>query len=571
MGNEPEIVKILRDEEKLGKLHSKRKNGYEEVTTPEMSTDRDANNINGFIVKDISKKIENEELRTLEGISHLVFENSAVAITITDECERIIYWNKYAEQLLGMNKDDLYMKPVSLLYPSEEWSKIRKQNIRQKGMQHHLETKILRKNNELQDVDISLSVLKDQNGEVIGSIGIIKDITERKQIEKALKESEEKFKQLYEKAPISYHILSPHGEITDVNEKWCQILRYTKVEVTGKPIFDFISENEKETAGLSFFKKIQAKNPYAGGHERTFVTKDGEKRIFVIHDFFSFDENNNIKSVHTAMEDITNRKQMETELKDVGEMLRTLNIELERKVHERTVEIENLLKQKDEFISQLGHDLKTPLSILINILPLVKNEVEDKNNKEDCDVAIRNVYYIKNLVTETLKIAELSSPKVTFDIKELNLLDVVNNVVTDNQFILDEKNFKIENHIDEKIIVEADELRLREIFNNIINNAVKYSGSDGGTITLDAQKEKNVVTISVRDTGVGITKEQLDHVFDEFYKADESRHNLESSGLGLSICKRIVEKHGGRIWVESPGLGKGTTFYFTLKLGNKNV
>jgi len=343
------------------------------------------------------------------------------------------------------------------------------------------------------------------------------------------------------------------------------------MEVIGKPIFNFISEDERETAKLSFREKIQAKRLYTGGHERTFVTKSGEKRIFVIRDFFSLDENNDIKSIHTTMEDITDRKEMETELKDVHEKLRTLNKELERKVHERTVEIEKLLKQKDEFISQLGHDLKTPLSILLNILSLVKNDVEDKDSRKDCDVAIRNVYYIKNLVTETLKIAELSSPEVTFDINELNLLDVVNNVIVSNQFIFDGKNFKIKNLIDGKIIVKADELRLREIFNNIINNAVKYSSDDGGTITIDAQKEKDIVTISIRDTGIGLTKEQLHHVFDEFYKADTSRHDLDSSGLGLSICRRIVEKHGGRIWVESRGLGKGTTFYFTLKQGNKNA
>ncbi len=235
-------------------------------------------------------------------------------------------------------------------------------------------------------------------------------------------------------------------------------------------------------------------------------------------------------------------------------------------------EIRELLKQKGEFIGQLGHDLKTPLSIIMNILPMIKEDVENLETKEDCDVVIRNVNYIKNLVTETLKIAELSSPKVKFDINNTNLFDIVDNVIKDNQLIFNKENIKIESMIDKNIIVEADQLRICEVFNNLISNAIKFM-PEGGKLTFDAEesKDKGTATITIKDTGCGVTQEQIDHLFDEFYKADETRHDLDSSGLGLSICKRIVEKHGGKIWVESPGVGKGSTFYFTLKLGDREV
>ena len=91
----------------------------------------------------------------------IIFENSAVAITVTNEHERIIAWNNYAEALLGMSKDELVNIPIESLYPPEEWKRIRKENIRQKGMQHHFETKMLRRDNEPIDVDISLSVMRD--------------------------------------------------------------------------------------------------------------------------------------------------------------------------------------------------------------------------------------------------------------------------------------------------------------------------------------------------------------------------------------------------------------------------
>ena len=263
------------------------------------------------IIKDITKlKTSERKFKESEERYKTIFENSAVAITLTDKNERIVSWNKYAEDLLGMNKDDLYMKPVESLYPPEEWKKIRSENVRQKGMQQSIETKILKKNNELIDVDLSLSVLKNHGGMVIGSIGVINDITYQKWIKDALEESEKKFKQLYENAPIPYHTLSPNGEITSVNEKWCKTLKYTKEEVIGKSIFDFVIKSEKKSAKTSFEKKILEKKSYTGGHERTYVTKDGEERIFIIHDYFSFDNDKNVMSVHTTMEDITQRRQV---------------------------------------------------------------------------------------------------------------------------------------------------------------------------------------------------------------------------------------------------------------------
>jgi len=106
-----------------------------------------------------------------------------------------------------------------------------------------------------------------------------------------------------------------------------------------------------------------------------------------------------------------------------------------------------------------------------------------------------------------------------------------------------------------------------------LNNAVKYN-NDSGSILIEAEQNHTFVTISIKDTGIGMNDQQLHNIFNEFYKADASRHDFDSSGLGLSICKRIVEKHNGRIWAESEGLGKGSTFYFTVpksKLKNKNV
>ena len=266
---------------------------------------------------------------------------------------------------------------------------------------------------------------------------------------------------------------------------------------------------------------------------------------------------------------LTQRKKAEEELKKAHEALNFANKNLERKVKERTVEIERLLKQKDEFIGQLGHDLKNPLSPIVNLIPLLEKREKNPESKEILETIHRNADYMKNIVVKTIELARLNSPNTKLLIDDTNLLDEIDNVVKKNKRFLKENNIEIDKNIDENIMIKADKLRIEELFDNIINNAIKYS-KNAGTITIDAKEEKEFVIVSVRDTGIGMTEEELSHIFDEFYKADEARHDFDSNGLGLPICKRIVEKHGGKIWAESSGEGKGTTFYLTFELVGKN-
>jgi len=153
------------------------------------------------------KKMERERYLAEEKY-RMIFENSAVAITMVDKQERLISWNKFTEDLLGMDGEDLYLKPVQSLYPAEEWEKIRAFDIRQKGMQHHLvETRMIKKDGRTIEVDISLSILKNPEGKITGSIGVIRDITERKKTEEALKETMEMKSQFI--STVSHELRTP--------------------------------------------------------------------------------------------------------------------------------------------------------------------------------------------------------------------------------------------------------------------------------------------------------------------------------------------------------------------------
>ena len=270
------------------------------------------------------------------------------------------------------------------------------------------------------------------------------------------------------------------------------------------------------------------------------------------------------------LEEKTKRlEQINQDLTVAREQLHILNKNLEERVRERTKDVEKLLKQKDEFINQLGHDLKNPLGPLINLIPLLEEQETDSTKKEWLTVLHRNADYMKNLVVKTLELAVLNSPNTKFSIEVMNLFKEVDQIIENKKILFDENKIRISNKIDHKLSIKADRLRLEELLTNIFENSVKYS-QDDYRITIDAEQTNDFVKISIADKGIGMTKEQIERIFDEFYKADSARHDIKNTGLGMSICKRIVEKHGGNIWVESPGPGKGTTVFFTLPTGSSS-
>ena len=212
-----------------------------------------------------------------------IFDNSAVAITLTDGQERIVFWNKYAEELLGMKRDDLHMKPVSSLYPPEEWQKIRAENIRQKGIHYHIETKMLKKNNELVDVDISLSVLKNKEGTVIGSIGLIKDITDRKRAEEKLGSEHSLLQTLLDAIPDSIYFKDENSRFILVNKAKASHSHIQPSDMMGKTDYDFLPATDAQKVfeddqkimqtGTALINKIEKLTHSDGSEKWLSVTK----------------------------------------------------------------------------------------------------------------------------------------------------------------------------------------------------------------------------------------------------------------------------------------------------------
>jgi diguanylate cyclase (GGDEF)-like protein/PAS domain S-box-containing protein len=218
------LIFVLRFDYKLwGKYHMEKQQELRKTSVAAGEGFALSGSGNGYL------ELTGEDYRT-------ICENSPVAITVTNKDERIVYWNRFAELLLGMDAADLYMRPVETLYPEDEWKRIRAQDVRQKGMQHYFETKVIRKDGQIVDVMISLSVLKGQDGAVRGSIGIISDATERKKAEEALRSSKELFEKTFNSQPHAIFILdaSVPAVILDCNVAATKIFGYSRDEMLGR-------------------------------------------------------------------------------------------------------------------------------------------------------------------------------------------------------------------------------------------------------------------------------------------------------------------------------------------------
>lgn len=316
MKDEPNIIKQLRNEEKQGKLRYKSIDNSSSKQSKKhnsklnyKSTERNVNN-SSLILENEEKSFCLEYLEN-EDFYRTLIENVLEGILIIGFGGSIIYANPAAVKTFGFKtlKD---FKSENLFNFIDE--KFKNKIVNQKSFTDIKDENLLSVYQifTIEDRKIWIEAIGTKIN-YMGNDAIViftRDVTERKQIEESLIASTETFRQLYDKAPIPYHTLSPSGIITNVNEKWCKTFGFKKNEVLGKSIFDFVVNKEMNEAKSSFLKKIKEKKSYTGGHERKYVTKNNEERIFIIHDYLLFDNRDKVISVHTTMEDITQRQQL---------------------------------------------------------------------------------------------------------------------------------------------------------------------------------------------------------------------------------------------------------------------
>ena len=503
-----------------------------------------------------------------------LFNNALVGIAVHEPNGKIVAVNSTAEHIFGLSEGKLQQKDATFweekLLDSNgdplDLSEFPFSIVTQSKSPS--EGKIIgfvQRDNDSQDIRWFLNSARpifNSEGNVDKVVTSFVEITDRKQAEESLRKSEERNRLLFNAVPTGVGIAGFDGTLLRINDVFCDMLGFSKEELSHMNVTNLYVRKNQRDEFLQLLKKKGCIREY----ELQLQRKDGSIGIFLVNsDIIQYDTE---KVLLTSARDITYLKRTQQELEKTHKELVELNKTLETKVDERTDQVKQLLRQKDEFINQLGHDLKNPLGPFLQLLPILKNHVADEKDKRMLSVLNRNANYMRNLVKKTIDLAKLNSSKTRFSFEKVSLSDLVDEVVAVNSSLFENHEVVVENNVSSDCLVHVDPFHIQEVFTNLFNNAVKYS-EDKRWIDVDAVEKDDCVLVSVRDKGVGISEEQLPFLFDEYYKADSSRHDFDSSGLGLPICKRIVEKHGGEIWAESEGLGKGSTFYFTLPTSNK--
>jgi PAS domain S-box-containing protein len=377
--------------------------------------------------------------------------------------------------------------------------------------------------------------MSDDEGNYIGALAGVQNITERKEAEEALERSESKYRALVESSPDGVLSVGDDGHILDCNESICQLLGYTKEEIIGTSFRDLLSKAAAEDL-LSY----RAQLAHSRQVEQEFeMTHRSGKAVAVWAKMVPLQEGGDgISRVVVYLRDTEERKK--------------------------------LSQLKDEFIGLVSHELRSPLTVIIGAINTALTE-ETRLSAEEShhllqDAAIE-AESLSHLVGNLLELSRVQADQLTLYTEPSNLDAAVQSVVDKLKRTYPSHTFVVDiSH--ETPPITADQLRLERILFNLMDNAAKYS-SEGTEISVFARQDSEHLIVGVSDQGIGITPHDQAKLFAPFQRLEDYRSDgARGAGLGLLVCRRLVEAHGGRIWVESEP-GRGSTFFFALPLGQR--
>ena len=374
----------------------------------------------------------------------------------------------------------------------------------------------------------------------------IEDVTDRKLAEAALKESEIRYRRLFESAKDGILILDAQTlKIIDSNPFMTDILGYSHDEFLGKELWEIGFFTDKE-ASQSAYRELQ-KNGFIRYHNLPLESKNGEK---VEVEFVS----NAYAEGHCQV--------IQCNIRDITERCR-----LDREMQEQTAAFADLDHRKDEFLAMLSHELRNPLAPILNAVQLLQVQKGVNSVQQKAQTIIeRQVGQLTHLVDDLLDVSRTINGRIQLRREPVALRDIVERGVETVRPLIDQHKHELTVSLPPAPIwLNADSIRIEQIVTNLLSNAVKYT-NDGGRIWLSVQQEGDKAVLAVRDTGLGITPAFLPHVFDLFTQAERSSDRSQGGlGIGLALVKRLVEMHEGTIGVSST-VGQGSEFVVTLAL-----
>lgn len=499
-------------------------------------------------VKDITKIRElesqlSEKNRILEqekkkAQNYLDFAADAI-IWADAETGEIIDCNKSAGKLLERSKSEIIGMNQSELHPphKSDYYTFQFREIVQNEGTIDKESEIITTSGEKVPVSVSASIFTTDGREIVQ--GIFRDISERKKHQKMLQESEKKFKTLFEQSLIPIFIVDENGDYVDANNAALEFVECDIEEIRNRNAFSFsppkLEETQKKEHAPFYNPRLLKTEYFINGKIKTLLLNvvpfefGGKKYLFGIG------------------QNITDHIKAKEELMRVNEL-------------------------KSDLLRRTSHELKTPLVSIKGFTQLLL-ELHKHKFDEDIVEIIKEVQHgcmrLEFLIQDILKAAELKSGKVEIHKEPIDLIEILKEDIKEMKVLFVSREHSVKHNLPQCLKIIGESQMIKQLFQNLISNAIKYTPIKG-KIHIKAYFQGDFAIIVISDEGLGFTEEEKQRIFKEFGKIERYGRgynvNTGGTGLGLYICRKIVELHDGEIWVESEGRNRGSDFYVKLPL-----
>ncbi len=417
------------------------------------------------------------------------------------------------------------------------------------------------KNGKLTDVLFNGSVYKDGEGKVVGVVIVARDVTAQKLLSKYSLS-------LIEASLDPLVTINTEGKITDMNKATADITGISREKLTGTDFFDYFTEPQK---AREVYQQVFAKGSVADS-PLTLRHKNGKLTDVLFNGSVYKDGRGNVLGVVIVARDVTEQKRIATELteaKVAAELATEIAEEAKRKAESATLIAEEAVKAKQQFLSNMSHEIRTPMNAIIGFTKVVlKTDLSEKQKEYLNAIKISGDALIV-LINDILDLAKVDAGKMTFEQTPFKMASTISAMLHLFEPKIQEKNLTLIKVYDSNIpkVLLGDPVRLHQIILNLVSNAVKFTTTGKITVKVQLQKEekeKVYIEFSVSDTGIGISKNKIEHIFENFQQATSGTSRIYGgTGLGLAIVKQLVEAQDGTIQVSSK-LGEGSIFSFTL-------